>query len=186
MIDLEHLLDELVKTRDMVGYNSTLKNYISLEQKIKEQAHIYNQIYRKRDDLRFKSPQALVLEYGEPFLEKVESPFKGQIKGCYQNCFDALLQYPNLEYCEGYAIDDELPIAVSHAWLINPEGKVVDPTWTGKEYKHTVYYGIIFNREYVNEMAQINKSYSILENFYKNDHQILREGFPPHALHKVK
>lgn len=162
-----------------------MKNNLELLlEKIKEQANLSDKIYRNRDDLRYKSPHSLVLKLGRPFTKRIKPPFEGQIKACYKNCFNALSQYLNLEYCEGFAIDNQLPIAVYHAWLVNEAGEVIDPTWVDEKSKTSVYYGIIFNRDYVIEMYEKNKTYSILENYYKNGGQLLIEGFPPHALYQ--
>ncbi|MEP0859728.1 hypothetical protein [Trichocoleus sp. DQ-U1] len=158
--------------------NNNLERLVKL---LKEQAELIDKI-NESSDFRYKSTQALVLEYGQPFTKKVKSPFKGKIKSCFENCFQALFKYPNLHYCEGFAIDDKLPLAISHAWLINEEGETVDPTWIGEQYKNSVYFGIVFDKEFVFEFAKKIKHYGILDSGYMNDYQLQREGFPPHAL----
>ncbi len=162
-----------------------MKNNLErLLERIKEQAELIEKI-NQSSDFRYKSTQALVLEYGQPFTKKVKSPFKGKIKSCFENCFQALFKYPKFQYCEGFAIDDELPLAVSHAWLINEKGEAIDPTWIGEQYKGSVYFGVVFNTQFVFEFARKIKHYGILDSDYMNDHQLQREGFPPHALHPV-
>ncbi|WP_414623850.1 hypothetical protein [Calothrix sp. CCY 0018] len=76
---------------------------------------------------------------------------------------------------------------ISHAWLINNKGEVIDPTWIEKNHKSTVYFGIAFNRNYVEQMYEKNEqSYSILENFHMNGNEfMMTKGFPPHVLHKI-
>lgn len=159
-------------------------NLERLLEKIKEQAEFIEKI-NQSSDFRYKSTQALVLEYGQPFTKKFKSPFKGKIKSCFENCFQALLKYPKFHYCEGFAIDDELPLAVSHAWLINEKGEAIDPTWIGEQYKGSVYFGVVFNTEFVFEFARKVKHYGILDSDYMNNHQLQREGLPPHALDPV-
>lgn len=39
-------------------------------------------------------------------------------------------------YCEGYAVFSDSPIAIHHAWLIDPAGRVIDPTWEQPELCH--------------------------------------------------
>ncbi|BAY14224.1 hypothetical protein [Calothrix sp. NIES-2098] len=151
---------------------------------LKEQADLIDKL-NTRSDFRYKSTQKLVLDYGKPFVTKVKSPFKGEPKSCFENCYKALWNYPQLSYCEGFAIDDELNLAVSHAWLVNNSLEVIDPTWIGKRFKGSTYFGVIFNREFVMEMAEITKSYGILDSDYMNEHQLKREGFSPSALHPV-
>lgn len=149
--------------------------------KLKEQADLIDKL-NTRSDFRYKSTQKLVLDYGQPFLKKVKSPFKGELKSCFENCYNVLWEYPQLSYCEGFAIDDALDLAVCHAWLVNDSLEVIDPTWIGKKFKGSTYFGIIFNTEFVREMAEKNRCYGILDSAYINRNLLLREGFPPHAL----
>ncbi|MCC5640864.1 hypothetical protein LC593_34570 [Nostoc sp. CHAB 5844] len=151
---------------------------------LKEQADLIDDL-NTRSDFRYKSTQKLVLNYGKPFLKSVKPPFKGQPKSCFENCLKALINFPQLNYCEGFAISDDVDLAVSHAWLVNNDGDLIDPTWIGKNFKGSTYFGVVFNNDFVVEMAQKNKCYGILDNDYMNRHQLLREGFPPSALHPI-
>ncbi len=157
-------------------------NLESLLTKIQQNADLFDR-QNKRSDLQYKSIESLILAYGRPFIKKVKSSFKAEPKSCFKNCFQALWKYQNFSYCEGYATDDELPLALSHAWLVNEKGEVIDPTWVGKQHKGSTYFGVVFNREYVMEMAEKLRCYGILDNDYMNEHQLLHQGFPPHALH---
>ncbi|MBD2303053.1 hypothetical protein [Nostoc sp. FACHB-190] len=151
---------------------------------LKQQADLIDNL-NTRSDFRYKSTQKLILDYGQPFLKSVKPPFKGQPKSCFENCLKALINFPKLNYCEGFAISDDVDIAVSHAWLVNNDGDVIDPTWIGKNFKGSTYFGVVFNNDFVVEMAQKNKCYGILDSDYMNRHQLLREGFPPSALHPI-
>lgn len=55
-----------------------------------------------------------------------------------------MLHYPELTYVEGVALDPTVPLAVHHAWAVDPEGRVVDPTWP--EPWRCEYIGIAFTR----------------------------------------
>ncbi|ODG97149.1 hypothetical protein A4S05_01835 [Nostoc sp. KVJ20] len=148
---------------------------------LKEQADLIDKL-NTRSNYRYKSTQRLVLDYGKPFVTKVKSPFKGEPKLCFKNCFQALWKYPKLSYCEGFGYDEDVDLVISHAWLANDSLEVIDPTWIGERFKDSTYLGIIFNREFVMEMAEKTRSYGILDSDYMNEHQLKREGFPPHAL----
>ena len=161
-----------------------MNNLERLLEKLQVEADLIDKIHQ-RPDFRYKSIQSLILIHGIPFLKKVKSPLKGQPKSCFENCFNALWDYPNLSYCEGFAIDDDLNLAVSHAWLVNNKMEVIDPTWIGKKFKGSTYFGVVFNREFVMEMAEITKIYGILDSDYMNEHKLKREGFPPSALHPI-
>ena len=134
-----------------------------------------------RTDLYYKSAYRLVLDCGKPFTNRiVPSPFRGQPQVCYKNCFDVLWKQ-DYHYCEGYAIDDGLDLAIAHAWLVNNAGEVVDPTWTDDAGGAT-YFGVVFDSEYVFEVGKITKNYGILEINYPNWRKLVFEGLPPHAL----
>jgi hypothetical protein len=138
-----------------------------------------------RTDLRYKSAYRLVLEYGKPFNNRiVPSPFRGQRQVCYKNCFDALWKRGDYHYCEGYAIDDELDLAIAHAWLINDAREVVDPTWADDACGAT-YFGVVFDSEYVFEVGKITKNYGILETNYPNWRKLMVEGLPQNALQQT-
>jgi len=149
---------------------------------VKQQADLVDEI--NSSSFRYKSVYRLIQETGRTFSKRVEpAPFKGKPKSCFQNCFEALWKYPQLSYCEGFAIDDNIPIAVSHAWLVNDASEVIDPTWVGKNFISCAYFGVVFNRKFVIDFATKTRVYGILDSDYLNEHQLLREGFPEGALH---
>ncbi|WP_414530487.1 hypothetical protein [Nodularia chucula] len=95
---------------------------------LKEQADFIDKV-NTRCEFKHKSIQSLLLANGIPFEKQIKSPFKGEPKSCFKNCYQALWNYPQLNYCEGFAINSNVSIAVSHAWLVNNDGEVIDPTW---------------------------------------------------------
>lgn len=81
----------------------------------------------------------------------------GRPRACYSNSQD-MLQYDlrretptGLVYVEGIASAsfESAPCPTLHAWLVDPEGRVVDPTW--READRCTYYGIPFHAGYVLE-----------------------------------
>ncbi len=159
------------------------KNLERLLAILKAEANVVESI-NKGMPFRYKSKQRLILDRGKPFLTKVEPhSLRGELKQCFQNCFEALLIYPDLSYCEGFANDDNTLIAVSHAWLVNETGEVIDPTWKSKRFINCTYFGVVFNTDFVMEMAEKTLHYGILDTDYLNGHQLLKKGFPRNALH---
>ena len=151
---------------------------------LKEQAELIENI-NTRNSFRYKSNYRLILETGKPFLNRIETPpFKGKPKSCFENCLQGLWNYPELHYCEGFAVTDNVSLAASHAWLLNDNSEVVDPTWTGEMFTGCTYFGVVFNTDFVVSFAAKTKRYGILENDYMNKHQFLQEGFPEGALHE--
>lgn len=93
-----------------------------------------------------------------------------------------MLRYPELSYCEGFAISNEVAFVIAHAWLVDTQSQVIDPTWN-ENYVDPTYFGVVFTREFVGKVALKTKQYGILDNYYVDKYQILQEGFPKDALH---
>lgn len=89
----------------------------------------------------YGSPEDFVLRHGRayewaPLPEGFEY---GEAKQCYANAANLVLlrDFPgasfydgvDLTYVEGYAMSANLGIAVEHAWVVTPDGAVIDPTW---------------------------------------------------------
>ncbi len=100
-------------------------------------------------------------------------------KACFANAQAEVISPRNhrqkqFYYVEGYACDLELPIPLHHAWLVNSEGEVFDPTWSDAE--QCVYFGMKFKTSYVQERfsARGDQFDSLLLDAL-NRHAILRD-----------
>ena len=77
----------------------------------------------------------------------------------------------------------DISLAFAHAWLVNDSGEVIDPTWSNiADSESSVYYGVVFNRNFVFNTAKETNFYGILENDYRNDNCLKIKGFPTDAL----
>lgn len=82
---------------------------------------------------------------------------QGVMKECFKNCYE--LMHLNLTYCEGWATTGILPVL--HAWLLDPDGRVIDPTWeVGLEY-----FGVEFPAEYVIGTVLARGAYGVIDNY---------------------
>lgn len=91
----------------------------------------------------------------------------GEVKHCFANAYRlAKRSNGKLRYCEGIAHGI---IPTHHAWCVDAEGKVVDPTWRTRpddEHAHNpddmAYYGVSFDIDFVIENLLKNGHYGLL------------------------
>ena len=88
-----------------------------------------------------------------------------KLKGAHnQQCFMNAYQYAerhDLFYVEGYAMPNGL-IPLSHAWCVDKEGVIHDPTWDHADD----YFGVPFYLDTVQEILQETGYYGIFDNLY--------------------
>lgn len=81
---------------------------------------------------------------------------------CYYNAWQLALNEPRkYTYVEGYADMGLMPI--SHAWVVDSEGNVLDPTWQDLEARKD-YFGVPFRVQFLNRMATVTEYAGIFEN----------------------
>jgi hypothetical protein len=99
---------------------------------------------------------------------------------CFHNAFQGCTELDGYTYVEGYAQTNLLVVA--HAWLEDPDGNIVDPTWGQHieldESVTPTYYGIQFDTKFVLRRAFENRRSSILAHEWasKPDFPSLRFG----------
>jgi hypothetical protein len=89
---------------------------------------------------------------------------RGEVHGCFMNSIHAVIEDPTLTYVEGKV--SCYGVALDHAWCINADGFVVDPTL--EDNGQTLgYYGIPFIKEYVSRVFVAHKAYcGVLDPFF--------------------
>jgi hypothetical protein len=68
-------------------------------------------------------------------------------KQCFYNARQLVRRSKALKYCEGIACRPDLALPVHHAWAVDTDHRVIDPTWDKPETCE--YLGIIFDRCYL-------------------------------------
>lgn len=78
---------------------------------------------------------------------------------CFRNAW-ILAEWFDLIYVEGYA---NSIIPVIHAWCVDEELNVYDPTWDDPE--KASYFGVLFSNRYVGNTIFERCKYGVLDNF---------------------
>jgi hypothetical protein len=86
-----------------------------------------------------------------------------EAKACFMNATHEAIANPWLTYVEGYVAVYGVPI--QHAWLVDVDGTVVDPTLTD-DGRVLGYFGVPFITAYVHKAVKLNKLYGVLDYFY--------------------
>lgn len=71
------------------------------------------------------------LELGKVWGQQDLAPasYRGEQRQCFMNAGQLAIDDSSLTYVEGMACTDTLGFAVHHAWLVDRQGRVVEPTW---------------------------------------------------------
>jgi hypothetical protein len=152
-----------------------------LIEKLNEQADLLDKLLNSRLNYKYKSIERLVLEVGRGFTDRKIVPNKAKSNVCYENCFKAIMFNKDYNYCEGYFVYDDINIAIAHAWLVDKEDNVIDITLED-ELAGAVYFGIVFNRDFVLHMGAKLKYYGILDSDHMLEHEFKKNGFPEGAI----
>jgi hypothetical protein len=109
-----------------------------------------------------------------PVLKGGDVP-RGKAGECFRNAMNLALDHQDYIYCEGYATGGLMP--VQHAWCLDQEGRVVDPTWHHLPSKpghkdRGEYIGIAVKQDFVREITLMTEVYSGVIDLPKWDYPI--------------
>lgn len=139
-----------------------------LRTSIEEYASMLRTIYSQnttRDLPSYVSLEEFALDFGRGFGYNRELPddvARGEKKQCFMNAaHESLHSYGSLAYVEGFAFSKDLAFKIHHAWVVDEDGSVFDPTW---DYApgNALYFGIPFLDEYVRETLLREGYYGML------------------------
>jgi hypothetical protein len=88
---------------------------------------------------------------------------RGEVHGCFMNAFHLAHENDALTYVEGKVSCHGVPL--DHAWCIDSDGVVIDPTLEDKG-QVLGYYGIPFSTEYVQRVILAHKVYCSVLDFF--------------------
>ena len=113
-----------------------------------------------RSSKKYSCIEEFVLKNGQEFTSQNGKKLKrGRMKECFKNAYH-LADDSALIYVEGYATSLGLGVPFLHAWCVDTEGKVYDPTWkNGGEY-----FGVPFDLKYVRKTIFRREKFGVIDN----------------------
>lgn len=101
-------------------------------------------------------------------IEGVGSPLpkgmkRGPARHCYMNAGRIALDEIGYDYVEGLACNSVLPFPVAHAWLIDGEGRMIEPTW--KQPKLCAYFGVVIPTKMLRREVLRKEMWGVLEDW---------------------
>jgi hypothetical protein len=135
---------------------------------------------READHLKYESYQELVLDLGSVRKAELILPAWCQTmeaQQCYLNSYRLATENEDLTYCEGYALHSYF--RVPHAWVVDQDGRIIDPTWTGlaEPQTHAYYAGVKFDTDFLVLHADETGWVSMFATDWQRDAEMLTLGF---------
>lgn len=136
---------------------------------------ITSTIRPKPDGWAFGTYERFVLDRGAAMIAapRPRGVRKGCDRDCFRNALHLALSRPSLQYVEGFACAFG-GIVTEHAWCVDKDGVVVDPTW--REPDLATYYGVVMDLADVGPIVSRNRVYGVLVNDWRNGSAVLRTG----------
>lgn len=112
-----------------------------------------------RESWKFLSYEDLVLHYGDPArVAPIYCPDEFghmEVRQCFANAYDIATNFEDeFTYVEGFAQASGSPFLVRHAWVLDGEGRIVDPTWANLDRStEATYLGIRFAADFIRRRA---------------------------------
>lgn len=130
--------------------------------------HLITFIQMNAEMERGFGPATALLQHAKTFEPADTNPSwltLGPAKQCFDNVTRIVIERldagdTSIHYAEGYAMDAELAIPMQHAWLVDADGKVIDPTW--RDVADNLYFGVVFETDFVINLLRNKKSAGIL------------------------
>jgi len=134
-----------------------------------------------RHSTKYSCQEAVVLAHGTVFTHTrpVPDSIRGPMRRCYANAQALRHRVPDLVYCAGYALPPDCDdLIFEHAWLMDPDGCVIDPTWGTSHL--TGYVGVPLKDAHATRMRR-TRTDILLGVPYR---QMWAHGLPRDILHR--
>lgn len=112
--------------------------------------------------------QEFLLRNGQEFEGRAFDGDMMEPHNCFQNALEYALAH-DMDYVEGVIIRGDFPVFIHHAWAIDDDGSVYDPTLQRPEECH--YIGIVLDMSTVLEEIRKNEVYGlfVIDEMYNVD-----------------
>ncbi len=125
------------------------------------------------------TPRRFMLEHGREFKTgpNTYAGRRGTPKQCFMNAGRLAIDDPTLTYVEGYVTCHGVPL--EHAWLIDKDGLVVDPTLKVKPGEDRIgeYFGVpISTKALLDQIFNRTKVWGVLDPM--TNMNLYKEGIP--------
>jgi hypothetical protein len=122
-----------------------------------------------------------LLQHGRAYVPG-RTMTRGVMKACYLNAF-RLVSEEDFDYAEGYAIHHGVSMPVLHAWAVDHDGKVVEPTWS----RALAYFGIRLDSSYViKEYMRRGECFSFLDDWTHHHPLLTQEGLAERVVLELR
>ena len=123
---------------------SAIQQFLKAELKLMRKARCANCLNGWYTTGHFVLKNGKQWQSGHPLPDDVK-PMKA--KECFKNAAEMAIDSSRFIYCEGYGLSI---IPVMHAWCLDKDGNVIDPTWANFAFeKGREYFGIAINTKYL-------------------------------------
>lgn len=153
----------------------------TLRQRVASRARTIGNLRRGADGWQYRSVEALVLAHGRfvnvSLTTAITYP-RGRQRECFRNAC-LLAESAGAVYVEGYALAqiDDGAFHVAHAWCIDSDGALLEPTWL---QPGVAYLGVPLRLSFVKETILRRNRYGVLD-AYDLGWPLLRDGLPNEA-----
>jgi hypothetical protein len=118
-------------------------------------------------------------KFFKPAASLPEGVKRGKMKECYRNAAMLAMENDDYTYCEGIAYSKAINgFPFNHAFCIDKEGNVVDPTWKDG----TAYYGIPFNTDFLRKTVVLTGVWGLIPDYPSKKYNPFETGFPKGAI----
>lgn len=117
-----------------------------------------------------QNPQKMLCLHGYVVRHGTSFPYRSlpshiprmELKECFSNSLELIQSFPELIYCEGYA---SCVVPIHHAWCIDSDGYVVDPTWLEESAVNAEYIGVPMDTDFVINYVCNRGYYGVLDDW---------------------